>query len=125
MAFAKLKRYKSPGSEQIPAELIQARGETWSEIHKLINFISNNEYSLISGRSLLFYQFTRKVIKVMCSNYREISILSTSNRILSNILLARLSPYIDEIVGILNVGINVTDQLLIRCSAFIRCWRKN
>jgi hypothetical protein len=38
-----LKRYKSPGSEQIPAELIQARGETWSEIHKLINFISNKE----------------------------------------------------------------------------------
>jgi hypothetical protein len=27
IAIAKLKRYKSPGSEPIPAELIQARGE--------------------------------------------------------------------------------------------------
>jgi hypothetical protein len=27
MAIAKLKRYKSPGSDQIPAELIQAGGE--------------------------------------------------------------------------------------------------
>jgi hypothetical protein len=37
-ATAKLKKYKSPGSDQIPAELIQAGGETLqSEIHKLIN----------------------------------------------------------------------------------------
>jgi hypothetical protein len=27
IAIAKLKKYKSPGSDQIPAELIQARGE--------------------------------------------------------------------------------------------------
>jgi hypothetical protein len=40
IAIAKLKRYKSPGSDQIPAELIQAGGETLqSEIHKLINSI--------------------------------------------------------------------------------------
>jgi hypothetical protein len=38
MAIAKMKRYKSPGSDQIPAELIQADGETiLSVIHKLIN----------------------------------------------------------------------------------------
>jgi hypothetical protein len=28
ISIAKLKKYKSPGSDQIPAELIQARGET-------------------------------------------------------------------------------------------------
>jgi hypothetical protein len=40
MAVAKLKRYKSPGSGQIPAELIQAGGETLqSEIHKVFNSI--------------------------------------------------------------------------------------
>jgi hypothetical protein len=40
--IAKLKRYKSPGSDQILAELIQAGGETLpSEIHKLINSIRN------------------------------------------------------------------------------------
>jgi hypothetical protein len=39
-----LKRYKSPGIDQIPAELIQARGNTLrSEIHKLINYIWNKE----------------------------------------------------------------------------------
>jgi hypothetical protein len=34
IAIAKLKRYKSSGSEQIPPELTQAKGEIlWSEIH--------------------------------------------------------------------------------------------
>jgi hypothetical protein len=45
IAVEKFKRYKSPGSDhsdQIPAELIQAGGETLqSEIHKLINSIWN------------------------------------------------------------------------------------
>jgi hypothetical protein len=40
-----LKRYKYPGSDQIPAELIQAEGEILlrSKIHKLINSIWNKE----------------------------------------------------------------------------------
>jgi hypothetical protein len=39
-----LKKYKSPGSEQIPAELIQTGGETlWSEHRKHINSIWNKE----------------------------------------------------------------------------------
>jgi hypothetical protein len=44
IAIAKLKKYKSPGSEQIVAEQIQAGGETiLSAIHKLINSIWNKE----------------------------------------------------------------------------------
>jgi hypothetical protein len=44
VAIGKLKRYKSPGMDQIPAELIQAGGETLrSEIHKLIKLIWNKE----------------------------------------------------------------------------------
>jgi hypothetical protein len=43
IAIAKLKKYKSPGSDQIPAELIQARGETLlSAIYK-VNFVWNKE----------------------------------------------------------------------------------
>jgi hypothetical protein len=44
IAIAKLKRYKSPGSDQIPAELIQAGGKILrSKIHKLIKSIWNKE----------------------------------------------------------------------------------
>jgi hypothetical protein len=40
IAITKLKRYKSPGSDQIPAELIQAASKILrSEIHKIIKSI--------------------------------------------------------------------------------------
>jgi hypothetical protein len=44
ITFAKLKKYKSPGSDQILAELIQAGGKMLlSAIHNLINSSSNKE----------------------------------------------------------------------------------
>jgi hypothetical protein len=64
IAIAKLKKYKSPGSDQIPAELIQAGGEILlSAIHELI-LVGIRKNCLISGRSVLMYQFTKKVIKL-------------------------------------------------------------
>jgi hypothetical protein len=39
-----MKRYKSPGIDQIPVKLIQAGGNTFRpEIHKLINCIWNKK----------------------------------------------------------------------------------
>jgi hypothetical protein len=44
IVIAKLERYKSPGSDKILAELVEAGGETlWSDIYKLINSIRNKE----------------------------------------------------------------------------------
>jgi hypothetical protein len=44
ITIAKLKKYKSPGNDQIPAELIQVGGEILlSVIHQLINFVWNKE----------------------------------------------------------------------------------
>jgi hypothetical protein len=36
IAIGKLKSYKSPGTDNIPAELIKAGGETYAGIHRLI-----------------------------------------------------------------------------------------
>jgi hypothetical protein len=41
----------------------------------------------------------KKGDKAYCNNYRGISLPSNSYRILSNILLSRLIPYADEIIG--------------------------
>jgi hypothetical protein len=42
IAVAKLKMYRSPGSDQIPEEVVQGGGETlWSEILKLVNYTWN------------------------------------------------------------------------------------
>jgi hypothetical protein len=60
-AIAKLKKYKSPGSDQIPVELFQAGGEILlPAIQKLINCLN----CLISGRSLLLYHFTKRMTKL-------------------------------------------------------------
>jgi hypothetical protein len=41
----------------------------------------------------------KKGDKTNRSNYRGISLLSTSHKVLSNILLARLTPYAYKIIG--------------------------
>jgi len=41
----------------------------------------------------------KKCDKIDCSNYRGISLLSTMYKILSNIMLSRLTPYAEEIIG--------------------------
>jgi hypothetical protein len=63
-ATAKLKKYKSPVSDQFLAELIKAGRKILTSVHSLILFeIRKN--CLISGRSLLLYQFTKRVIKLI------------------------------------------------------------
>jgi hypothetical protein len=100
VAVGKLKRYKSPGVDHIPPELIQAGGETLrSEIRKLIKLIWNKEELPHQWKELFVLPIHKKGDKIDFSNYRGISLLSTSYKILSNILLARLTPYADEIIG--------------------------
>jgi hypothetical protein len=71
IATAKLKRYKSPVSDQILAELIQGGSETlWSEIHKLINSIWNKEELPDQSKESITVPIQRKGDKTDCSNYR-------------------------------------------------------
>jgi hypothetical protein len=86
--IAKLKKYKSPGSNQIPAELYQAGGETLvSVIHKLITSIWNKEELTDQWKESIIVPVHKKGDKTDCINYRGVSLLSTSYKILSNILL--------------------------------------
>jgi hypothetical protein len=65
ITIAKLKKYNSPGSDEIPAELIQGGGEILlCEIYKLIILFGIRKNYLVGGRSLLLYQFTKRVIKL-------------------------------------------------------------
>jgi hypothetical protein len=41
----------------------------------------------------------KKVDKTDCNNYQGTSLLSSAYKLLSNILLARLTPYVSEIIG--------------------------
>jgi hypothetical protein len=62
LAIAKLEKYKSPCSDQIPSDLIQAGGEILlSAIHKLINSVWNKEKLPDQWKE---YQFTKRVTKL-------------------------------------------------------------
>jgi sorting nexin-29 len=100
IAIGKLKSYKSPGTDNIPAELIEAGGETlYSEIHRLIRCIWNKEELTQQWKESIIVPIYKKGDKTDCNNYQGISLLSTAYKILSNILLARLIPYFNEIIG--------------------------
>jgi hypothetical protein len=76
ISIEKLKNYKSPGSNQIPAELYQAGGEIlMSVIHKLITSIWNKEE--MPDQSIIV-PIQKAGAKTDCNNYHGISLLSTS-----------------------------------------------
>jgi hypothetical protein len=94
IAIGKLETYKSPGIDQIPAELIKAGGE----IHRLICCIWKEELPQQWKESIIVPIY-KKGDTTDCNNYPGISLLSTAYNTLSNILLVRLTPYVNEIIG--------------------------
>jgi hypothetical protein len=70
MAIEKLKSHKSPGIDQIPAELITAGGRIIrSEIHKLIISIWNKEELPEECKESVIVSIYKKGDKTDCSNY--------------------------------------------------------
>jgi hypothetical protein len=89
VAIENLKINKSPGIDQIPAELIKAGGRTiHSEIHKLIYSIWNKKELPEEWKKSIIEPINKKGDKTDCTNCRGISRLSTTHKILSNILLS-------------------------------------
>jgi hypothetical protein len=99
IAVPKLKKYNSPGSDQIPAQLIQAGGKILlSAIHKLINSVWNMEELPDQWKESVIV-LVHKEGEELTNNYRGISLLSTLYKISSNILLSMSSPYLYESIG--------------------------
>jgi hypothetical protein len=75
-----------------------------SVIHKLITSIWNKKELRDQWKKSIIVPIHKRGDKTDCNNYHGISLLSTSYKILSNILLSRLSPYIAEIIRDLQCG---------------------
>jgi len=99
LAINKLKSHKSQGNDQIPPELIKAWDRTIClEIHKLITSIWKKEKLPKEWKESIIVPIHKKGDETGCNNYRGISLLPTTYKILSNILLSRLIPYAKEII---------------------------
>jgi hypothetical protein len=107
LAIEKLKRHKSPGIDQIPAELIKAGGRTICYyIHKPVISVWNKEELPAEWKEVIVVPIHKKGDKTDCSNCRGLSLLPTTYKISSNILLSRLNSYAEEIIGNHQCGIH-------------------
>ena len=96
----KLKSKKSPGIDQLPAELIKVGSRTIrSEIHKFIISIWNKAELAEEWKESIVLPIYKKGDKTDCSNYTGLSLLPATYKILPNVLLSRLTPYAGEIIG--------------------------
>jgi len=100
LAIEKLKSHKSPGIDQIPAEVMKAGSQTIHyEIHQLIISIWIWEEFPEEWKESIIVPIYKKGDKTDCSNYWGKLLLPTTYKILFIILLSRLTPYAVEIIG--------------------------
>jgi hypothetical protein len=90
LSIEKPKTHKSPGNNQIPAEITKSGGRTIrSEIHKLAHSVwSEEEWP----EELIVATVCKKGDKTDCGNYGRMSFVPTTYKILSKALLSRLNP---------------------------------
>ena len=99
MSTMKLRRHKSPGIDKIPTKLFYVVGITiHSEIHKLLNSIWNKEELPEEWKESITVSIYKKGDTTDCSNYRGLSLFPTMYKILSNILLSRLTSYVQKMI---------------------------
>ena len=126
IALEKIKRHKSPGIDQILAELfIAGDRKILSEITQLINSIWNKKEMPEEWKESITVPISTKGDKTECSNYRGILYLSITYKILYNIL-SKFTPNIEERIGEHESGFrrsrSATDHIYF---TFVKCLRKN
>jgi len=127
LVIKKLKSHKSPGIDYTPAELIKVGSRTIRcEIHKLVISVWNKKELPEEWKESILVPIYTKGDKTDCSNYRGISLMPTTYKILSNILLSRLTPYAEEIIGNHQCGFrcnrSTTDHIFCICHILEKKW---
>jgi hypothetical protein len=127
MPIEKLKGHRSSGIDQIPAELIKAGSRTICfKILKLVISIWNEEELPEEWKESIIVPVYKKDNKTDCSNYRGISLLPAMYKILSNMLLSRLTSYTEEIIGDHECGfrhnLSTTDHISCIYQIFEKKW---
>ena len=116
-AIRTLKNGKSPGIDNVPGELIKGGGEALYDIlTKLCQKIwSTNQWPEAWTTSLII-PIPKKGDLKKCSNYRTISLISHTSKIVLRIILNRLTPQAEDILADEQAGFrkdrSTTEQIL-------------
>jgi len=99
-AIKELKNNKAPGEDGISAEILKAGGLCLAhQIHKLITKIWEQEITPKEWQDAIVIPIHKKGDKTDCNNFRGISLLNVTYKILSKIILKRLEEYSNTIIG--------------------------
>ena len=99
-AVTSLKKRKSAGVDNIPAELVQAGGEAMIDaLHIICSKIWQTGKWPTQWTQSLIITLPKKRNLQMCQNYRTISLISHPSKVMLKILLNRLQPQAEEIIA--------------------------
>jgi sorting nexin-29 len=129
LSIEKLKNNKVPGTDLIQAELIKHAGAKYiKHLHQFITKIWITETIPVEWNMSILCPIHKKGDITICSNYRGISLLNITYKILSNILFTRLSPFVENVIGDYQSGfrqgrstvdqIFTVQQILEKCNEF-------
>ena len=94
-----LKNGKAAGPDGIPAEVLKYGGpELTAHLHRLLLQIWRQEEVPADLRDAQIVTIFKKGDKAVCGNYRGISLLSTVGKLLSKVLLNRLSRLAEDVL---------------------------
>ena len=100
IAVASLKKGKSAEVDNIPAELVQAGGETMIDVltEMCSRIWRTGEWPTPWTQSLII-TLPKKGNLQLCQNYRTISLISHSSKVMLKVILNRLKPQAEEIIA--------------------------
>ncbi|XP_067839378.1 uncharacterized protein [Heptranchias perlo] len=96
-SIRQLKNNKAPGADGIPAEVLKYGGEALlTRIHNFITLVWEEKSMSGDLRDTVIVTIFKKGDRSDCRNYREISRLSATGKVIVGILLNRLLPVAEE-----------------------------
>jgi len=101
----KLKTHKAAGSDNISAELIKAGGTALKQrIHKLIGRIWEEETLPCEWTQGIICPIYKKGDRMLCSNYRPITLLNVIYKIFTILIQNKLSKIVEDKLGYCQMG---------------------
>ena len=99
-AISRLKNNKAAGADGLPAELFKFGGEELiTSMHQLLRTVWLNECMPDDWNLSVLCPVLKKGDPSVCSNYRGISLLPISYKVLSSVLCERLKPVLSNLIG--------------------------
>jgi len=130
MAIEMLKNGKASGEDDITTELLRKSGKTvMKKLEQIIIKAWREELIPEAWNLSILCPIYKKEDIMNCNNYRGISLLDTSYKVSSNVLLNKLKPNGDEMVGEYQGGFrrgkSTVDQIHIIKQAMEKCYEYN